>query len=210
MPTETQLLKLFPSARRDVVREILGGIDYFRLADITTVPRMAMFLAQFGHETRNLRSLTEDLNYSAARMAEVWPHRYAVVPDAEVKTPNALALTLAHNPEAFANATYGKRMGNTKPSDGWTYRGRGFGLTGRDGYREAGKRVDQPFEGHPDLVATPYGAFLSGIGVWIWKGLNGTADRQDVTGNTRILNGGLIGLNDRRMLFGLAVVLLRG
>lgn len=201
MPTEEQLLKLFPNARRDVVREITGGVDWFGLADITTVPRMAMFLAQFGHETRNLRGLTENLNYSAERMMEVWPGRF----------PTLLSAKLyANKPEALANVVYGGRMGNNRPGDGWTYRGRGPGVTGRDAYREVGKLTDQPFEGHPDLVAGPYGAFVAAIGVWIWKGLNATADHQDVAGNTRILNGGLIGLADRRTLFALAVVLLRG
>lgn len=201
MPTEGQLLKLFPRADRAVVREILGGVDHFRLAKIVSVSRMAMFLAQFGHETGGLRRLTEDLDYSAERLTEVWPARYPTVAD---------AMPYAHNPVALANKTYGGRMGNVRPTDGWIYRGRGPGVTGREAYREVGKRVDQAFEGHPDLVATPYGAFVAAIGVWIWKDMNPTADREDVTGNTRKLNGGLIGLTDRRALFGLAKVILNG
>jgi len=195
------LKKLFPGAPADVVAELVKGVEGYRKADITTVPRMAMFLAQFGHETQNLRKLVENLNYSAERLMVVWPTRFRDLVKAK---------TFAHNPEALANNVYGGRMGNTQPGDGWRYRGRGPGLTGRDAYQAVGKLVGMDFEGQPDLVATPHGAFAAGIGIWIWKGLNPSADREDVAANTLKLNGGAIGLNDRRVLFGLAKVLVRG
>ena len=200
-PSAVTLKKLFPGAPDDVVAELVEGVDWYRKADITTVSRMAMFLAQFGHETQNLRKLTENLNYSAERLPIVWPSRFR---DA------ARARQFAHKPEALANEVYGGRMGNTQPGDGWLYRGRGPGLTGRDGYRAVGKLVGMDFEGQPDLVATPHGAFVAGVGIWMWKGLNASADREDVAANTLKLNGGAIGLNDRKALHGLAKVLVRG
>lgn len=201
IPTRAQLAKLFPRANPMVVDEILGGHDQFLKAETTTVDRMAMFLTQFGHETGGLRDLTENLNYSAERLMTVWPGRFPTLDRAK---------PYAHNPEALANYAYGGRMGNIQPNDGWVFRGRGAGLTGRDAYRIVGELIDMPLEHQPDLAATPHGAFVSACGIWTWKTCNVTADRGDVAANTRRWNGGGIGLVQRREIFGLARVILRG
>lgn len=201
-PTEKQILTLFPKADRRLVAVIASGGALMKAAGIlANTSRLAMFLAQFGHETRGLRDLEENLNYSADRLMVVWPTRF----------PTLLAAQLyAHKPEALANIVYGGRMGNRRTGDGWTYRGRGAGLTGRDAYAEVAKITGQPFETNPDLAATPEGAFTSAVGIWTWKGLNPSADLKDVRTSTRKLNGGLIGLIDRQSLYALAVVVLNG
>lgn len=201
MPTRGALAKLFPRALPAVIDEILDGQEHFLKAQITTLDRMAMFLTQFGHETGGLRDLTENLSYSAERLMEVWPGRFPTLQKANV---------YARNPEALANYAYGGRMGNIQPNDGWVYRGRGAGLTGRDAYRIVGGLVGLPLEREPDLAATPRGAFVSACGIWAWKTCNITADRADVPANTRRWNGGGIGLVQRREIFGLARVILRG
>ena len=40
-------------------------VEYFPKFEITTAPRVAAFIAQCGHESRNFTVLTENLNYSA-------------------------------------------------------------------------------------------------------------------------------------------------
>jgi putative chitinase len=209
MPTEAQLLKLFPRADRKILPWFAGMAKSFETAGLReNLTRLAMFVTQVGHETGGLRDFEENLNYSAERMAVVWPGRFAVDPDADVKVPNALARTLAHNPQALANNVYGGRMGNVGPDDGWTYRGRGAGLTGREAYREVGRIVGWNYEDQPALVAEPHHVVLSAIGIWTWKKLNASADRGDLETNTLKLNGGRVGLKARREIFGLAKVVL--
>jgi putative chitinase len=88
---------------------------------IDTVREIAALLAQAGHESAGLTQLSENLNYSAQRLAEVWPTRFAADPKAAVKSPNTLALQLQRNPEAIANSVYANRMGNGSAAsgDGW-------------------------------------------------------------------------------------------
>jgi putative chitinase len=163
---------------------------------IDSPARRAMFLAQCAHESDGFEELEENLNYSAEGLARTWPNRYA-----EGGEPNALALRIARKPELIANYTYANRMGNGPPEsgDGWKYRGRSLiGITGRDMYRRAGSAVGLDLIKSPELATVPSNA--AQIAGWLWsieKGCNVFADRGDIEGSTRAINGGLIGLPDR-------------
>src|SRR5690606_18801020 len=75
--------------------------------EINTIRRISAFIAQMAHESICFTALNENMNYTAQRMAQVWPSRYAVNPRAKDKQPNALAIRLAaEGPEAIANHTY--------------------------------------------------------------------------------------------------------
>lgn len=148
---------------------------------------VAMFLAQIGHESSDLRRLEESLWYSAERMIAVWPSRFHTY---------AGALPYAENPEALANEVYGGRMGNTAPGDGWRYRGRGpIQLTGKSNYRRAERGTGLPLLDHPDRLATcaRYGAMSA---VWYW--IEHVTPRADIRTATKQINGGLNGLADRQ------------
>jgi putative chitinase len=163
-------------------------------ASIDSRDEIIEFVANCAHESAFLPR-EEGLSYSAERMAQVWPGRYAVDPRAKVKTPNALAKSLARNPRAFANATYGGRMGNTKPDDGFTFRGRAAPqLTGREAYRAVGEIVGKPFEADPDLLLTPEGSMAAAVGFWRWKNIGRLVP--DTKAVRRAWNGGDVGLDD--------------
>lgn len=90
-------------------------------------------------------------------------------------------------------------LGNVLPGDGKLFKGRGpLQLTGRANYRRVGRAIGVDLESHPELAAYP------SIGLWIaciyWtdRGLNDLADRDDVLGITRKVNGGTNGLDDRK------------
>jgi len=51
---------------------------------------------------------------------------------------------------------------------------------------------------NPDLLSTPKYAALSAGWFWNKKGLNAFADADDIDTITKRINGGLIGLNDRK------------
>lgn len=148
---------------------------------------MAEFLGQVLHESKRLTALEEDLDYSAQRMTEVWHGRF---PTVEVAAP------YAHNPEALANKTYGGRLGNTAPGDGWRYRGRGLiGVTGKANYQLLTDLIGVDYVTNPDLLADPVAALLTAKVWWAKKiPFEALGDTERVT---RIVNGGTTGLDDR-------------
>ena len=165
--------------------------------NINTKERIAMFLAQASHESGGFSRLVENLNYSAEGLAIVWPSRYA-----EKGKPNALALSIARKPELIANHTYANRMGNSTPEsgDGWKYRGRGiFQLTGKSNYDAFFK--DTGVAATPDDLSDPTYAVLSACWFWNKNRLNAISDTKDVERCTRVINGGLVGLDHRKKLY---------
>ena len=92
-----------------------------------------------------------------------------------------------------------KDLGNIQPGDGKRYKGRGpIQLTGRSNYRWFGRQVGIDFERHPELVAIPSIGLLVACMFWNANGLSLLADRDDIEGITRKINGGLNGLDNRK------------
>lgn len=90
-------------------------------------------------------------------------------------------------------------LGNIEPGDGQRYRGRGpLQLTGRANYLEAGEALGVDLVGNADLAATPEYGFRIASWYWSKRQCNDTADRLDIEGTTKKINGGLNGLEDRR------------
>jgi putative chitinase len=177
-----------------LISEIGRGLSlHLRAHRIDTVLRLAHFLAQCAHESQNFTRLVENLNYtSAQRLIAIWPSRFRSVAAAE---------PFVRNPEALANNVYGGRMGNTAPSDGWRYRGRGIKMiTGKDNYTVAARRVGLDLVNRPELAADPVNSVLLACDYWANRAINPLADRDDLEAVTRAINGGLIGLADRRNL----------
>ncbi|SMB90607.1 glycoside hydrolase family 19 protein [Deinococcus hopiensis] len=168
--------------------------------DISSRLRVAHWLAQLAHES-GFRPVAENLNYTAQRLAEVWPYRYAVDPHAAPKAPNTLARRLADaGPAAIANNCYAGRNGNGPEASGDGYRFRGRGLiqtTGRANYRRSGREIGFDLEGQPDLLLQYGVAALDAAAYWRRRGLNEAADRDDLSAVTRGVNGRLNGLQER-------------
>lgn len=174
-----------------------------RKFEINTIRRIAAFISQMAHESSLIPGREENMNYSAKRMAEVW-QRYAINPNAKPKDrqPNALAVKLAAGgAQAIANDVYANRMGNGPASsgDGWKNRGAGPGqLTGADNWRAFAKAIGMT---HDEALA--YGRTVEG-GVmafaWFWEenDINRLADTPGVEDETKRINGGQHGVDDRR------------
>jgi putative chitinase len=166
---------------------------------IDSPARVAMFLAQIAHESQDFTRVSENLNYSAQGLANTWPGRYAAVGS---RTPNALAMRLQRNPEAIANNVYSNRMGNGDEAsgDGWRYRGKGLKqLTGKHNHRACGEAIGVDLIKRPELLLGPEYAVESACWFWEANNLGPLADRGDLGAVTRKINGGLIGLDDRRI-----------
>lgn len=142
-------------------------------AHCTTVNRVAMYCAQVGHESVGLRY-----------MEEIW------------------------GPTAAQRGYEGRRdLGNIYPGDGYRFKGRGpIQLTGRHNYGRFSKwahgrgLVPTPdyFTRYPEKVATSQYGFLAASWYWtVARNMNGYADRGDIRGASRAVNGGYNGLADR-------------
>lgn len=177
--------------------------------DITTPERVVGFITQCAHESNNFRNLEENLNYSVDALVRVFPRYFT---GATGRNPR----DYARKPEKLANYVYMDRyrsiagaLGNTQPGDGWRFRGRGIKqLTGRNNYAAFGRAVGMTAEQAVEYVATKRGALESACWFWNTRNLNRFADRRDIVGLSRAINGGDIGLADRttRWNRGLAIV----
>lgn len=92
-------------------------------------------------------------------------------------------------------------LGNTKPGDGYKFRGRGYiQITGRANYTEISKDLGIDFLNNPDLLSQEANAMLSALWFWNKRKLNQYADLDDVKTVTRKINGGFNGLDHRKEL----------
>ena len=174
----------------------------FAKYDISTPVRQAFFVGQCAHESNNFTRLEEGLNYSASRLMAVWPSRFPTL---------AAAVSYANNPEKLANKVYGGRadLGNKEDGDGFKFHGRGcIQLTGRDLYERCGEAIGADLINQPQLLVEPHYAAMSAAWFWNKKGLNALADSKDYDTMTKRINGGLIGLDDRKAKIAKAISVL--
>ncbi|MCH7862898.1 MAG: glycoside hydrolase family 19 protein, partial [Proteobacteria bacterium] len=100
-------------------------------------------------------------------------------------------------------------LGNVRPGDGFRYRGRGvLQITGRDNYRRFGALIGVDIEGQPDRAAEPPIAMALACAYWTSRRINAAADRDDVEAVTRLITGGLNGIDDRRQRLARAKAIL--
>lgn len=187
--------RLCPRAHPNYVAAFENGDADLEAAGINSPLRLAHFLAQAFHETGDLTILTESMNYSADRMTQVWPGRFPTI---------AAASPYAHNPKALAERTYGGRMGNGPEGsgDGFAYIGRGMiQCTGKESYAEFGRKLGIDLVGNPDLAASPEWTLKIALAEWVQKGCNAKADKNDIYGVSVAINGGTVGLSDRKAEF---------
>ena len=162
--------------------------------------RMCMLLAQIGHESNDMKRLSENLNYtSAQRLMQIWPSRF---PSVEAAQP------YVRNPQKLANFVYNGRMGNrTGSDDGWNFRGKGpLQLTGRANNESFSRESDFDTISSPDLLLNSSSAAAMSSAWFFNKYTSGT----DIVQVTRRINGGTIGLQDRRTRYERALAAYKG
>jgi putative chitinase len=175
------------------------GIDHKWLApleetfakyDISTPVRQACFMGQCAHESGNFKTLQENLNYSAEGLMKTWPSRFPT---------KELADQYARNPAKIAGKVYNGRLGNTSEEEAAKYLGRGLiQLTGKENYANCGSGIGVDLLSNPNLLSDPKYAALSAGWFWRKRDLNSLADSGDIETMTKRINGGLIGLDDRK------------
>ncbi|MEO1321823.1 MAG: SH3 domain-containing protein [Pseudomonadota bacterium] len=161
--------------------------------------RFSHFMAQLAHESAHFTRMEENLNYSTNGLMAIFRSKFRDEQE---------AASFARQPERIANRVYANRIGNGDEAsgDGWRYRGRGFiQLTGRANYRDIGRRLELDLENDPDVVASnPVIALQVAANYWDSRNLNEAADADDIFEVTRLINGGLNGIEDRQQLLAVA------
>ena len=197
--TAQQLLQILPNAGQVAGFFVPVLNTAMNRYQIVGSKRVAAFIAQIGHESGQLTRLVENLNYSADALRKTWPSRF----NAE------LATTVARKPEQIANIAYGNRMGNTAPSDGWRYRGRGLiQITGKNNYRACGEALGLDLIAQPEMLEKPQYGCMSAAWFWATNGLNTLADAGKIDAITQRINGGQTGAADRQALYARALKVL--
>jgi len=159
--------------------------------EINTPARIAAFVAQTAHESGGYTALHENLNYKAESLCRVWPKYFN----------SGNANDYAHQPEKIANRAYANRMGNGDEAsgDGWKYCGRGLiQLTGKSNYQAFADSIETDISEIPVFLQTFEGAIQSACWFWENNNLNRWADAGDIEKMTKIINGGTLGLEDRK------------
>lgn len=182
--------------------------DALELAEIDTDLRLAHWLSQVGHESggllwrREIWGPTKQQKRYERRFDQPWP-----------------ANRVQARQSAYAANRLAYGLGNTEPSDGKRFMGRGWiQTTGRANHGMTTRRLRAELGNDvPDFVAQPerleeriWSAFSAAV-FWKVNGLNEWADANDLETLTRRINGGYNGLDHRKLLFVQAqtVLLLR-
>jgi putative chitinase len=162
--------------------------------DIDSPKRIAAFQAQCAHESGGFRAIKENLNYRPATLVTLFK-KYFDLPTAEHYC------SLPNKQEAIANKIYANRMGNgpEESGDGYRYCGRGLiQLTGKDNYTRYAQSTEQSVEEASEHLTTFEGCVQSAAWFWEANNLNQYADSGDILTMTKRINGGTIGLEDRK------------
>lgn len=182
--------------KQAIFDEVLQNHDVLARFGIDTPLKEAHFLSQTAHESGGFNILAENLRYtSGRRLMEIWPNRF---PDEAATEP------FVNNPEALANSIYANRLGNgpVDSGDGYHYRGRGLlQLTGRANYAAVAKISGLPLEEQPDLAGEPKDCLLIACAAWKHIGAAALPETASVETYTRKVNGGVVGLDDRKTRF---------
>lgn len=190
---EQALKQIVPKIREEDLYFFITPLnEAFLRYEINTPLRQAHFIAQIAHESGSFRYREENLNYSAEALKRVFGKYF--------RDPG-MAELYARSPEKIANRVYANRLGNgPEPSgDGWKFRGRGLiQLTGKSNYTAYSEDCNIDLIENPDMVSDYLCTDVAG---WFWdsRNLNPLADSDDIEKITRKINGGLNGLEDRKV-----------
>lgn len=202
--TFEELNEFFEDTNEDILNAFVEPLnEVMAFYEINNPNRISMFLAQIGHESAGLKARKENLNYRAETLIKVFPKYF------RDKNPNEYA----KNPEKIANLVYANRMGNGPPEsgDGYRYRGRGLiQLTGKSNYQAFAADMNMSLEEATEWLETEEGASWSAGWFWDSRELNKWADNGDILTVTKKINGGTIGLEDRKHHYEAALEIFGG
>lgn len=152
----------------------------------------------------NAKAAEQNLITTAKKAGITNPTELAMLLSQAAHESNGFKTTREYGKDAdFAKYNNRRDLGNG-PNDGAKYKGRGYiQLTGKANYAAFSKWAGQDFVSKPELVEKEPWASLATV--WFWtqhpnmtKRGRAAAQRGDIIGATKAVNGGLNGLEDRK------------
>jgi|688.fasta_scaffold170339_4 putative chitinase len=172
-------------------------LNYAKSAGFSNIT-CAMLLAQCHHESQGFTKLEENLNYSTIeRILSVFKTRIN-----SLQLSSDIIKKCVNNPRFLANTMYSNRMGNGPciTGDGYKYRGRGLiQLTGKNNYELYNRLIPTS-----NLLVQPERASLPDVAIQIavqYFIQNKIINNSNVEQVTKVINGGVNGLEERTKLY---------
>lgn len=164
----------------------------------------AGFASQICHESGEFSIKTENMNYKTPQvLVDTWPTRFNL--DGSGGKSNANEYI--RNAEKLANLVYAGRMGNgdTASGDGFRFRGSGFmQMTGHEDFEKYAKHINKTIEETSTLVQTS-DEFAMDSAAWEYAIKFKLLGETDIVKISKKVNGGKIGLEERKRYYALAL-----
>lgn len=170
--------------------------------EITTDLRVQHFIAQALHESNYFRSLRENLNYTPIAILKTFNKKVERFSKLEAEKYGRTKEHAA-NQQMIGNIAYENRNGNRdrNSGDGYKFRGGGiFQVTFHDNYDALSKETGIDFVKNPELITVPNWAVFSACWYWNTRNLNQVADTDNTEKVTKLINGGLNNIDERKTL----------
>lgn len=174
--------KLCPHAKPNYVAAFEAGDALFAQHGITTKLRLCHFDSRVFQETGDLTIEWESGNYRADRIMEIFGvgRHSANVTRTEAERLAGDGPALFERVYGLGNPQKAQELGNTRPGDGWRFRGGGLmQTTGGFNYKAEGDKCGVDFYNHPELIVSAEHALKPALQEWTRLGLNAYADRDD-------------------------------
>lgn len=190
--TAEQLKKISPGTPLDRINTFLPFLNkHLPAYGIDTATEVASFLSQVLHESGGLKWMKELWGPSAQQskyerdFSQPWPE-------------------LQRGKRNFVATN----LGNSEKGDGKLLMGRGpLQITGRKNYTRMSKDMfgDNRLLKNPDLLSLPEYGIQSACIYWKWTKMDKVDDDLHITQETKKVNGGYNGLDDRQKYFSRAI-----
>lgn len=182
-----------PAAKKSYIDAFEAADKDFARFGINTPKRVSCFLANVFAETGDLTIEYESGNYRAERIVEIFGvgHHSAAVTAAEAQRLAGNGPALFERVYGLGNPAKARELGNTRPGDGWLFRGTGpMQMTGGANFKRIGQKIGAPLYEHPEQALWPQYLLLPAFVEWDEDKLNAYADRDDMLATARAINIG--------------------
>lgn len=204
MLTNAVLKKMWPSAPAAKLTAIVRVSKRVLVANGIEDPLVcAHLMAQISHENGAGTVIRESMSYThAERIMEIFGvgRHSAAVTQSEAARLVRNAPALAERVYGLGNPKKARELGNTRPGDGFKYRGGGdLQLTGGANYKRIGELTGFDLYENPDQLSDPEISFEVAVVEFVKLKCVAPAQKDDILTVTKRVNGGTNGIAERRV-----------